>query len=324
MVFMHDCSWANAYVCLSSICPIYACMQVSYHVGRLLWYLSHPCVLGDIDALVTVHPQFRCIVLVTAADVADMDPAFLGRFEKQFVDFHATVLSTPTLRGAFHKLQKWASEAAAGPHPFSERHAFGFWCGELLPSVLCRLQQESPQAGEHALVESAKKTLLPLTTMDGLLRAEISIWADSDPEGYARCAPRRSIPGCLLYRYSPCTATHTLYTACMLPLHVFTALYASCPWSEERIRHQPMDGDSAPVLYQSRSAAQRDATHATRCNTTHGSITADHLTWGHNLCPASRGSDLFCRTCFLCFIKPQGRPLPFETAPQQPLRNLIT
>jgi len=50
---------------------------------------------GGTDALATVHDDFRCVLIATAAEVKGMDAALLGRFEKQRVP----VLDPPRLDG---------------------------------------------------------------------------------------------------------------------------------------------------------------------------------------------------------------------------------
>eukprot|EP00897_Mesotaenium_endlicherianum_P004603 jgi/Mesen1/4170/ME000219S03302 len=116
-----------------------------------------------------VHPAFRCVVMVDAAQVPSMDPPFLNRFEKQVVTYMSLIADQQ--QELLQKLQAWVDDISTvlPPHgrvgrplPFGPSDVFAGFHKDTLPSLVI-LNSHSAPAAPWAAADNPEAVLQSFT-----------------------------------------------------------------------------------------------------------------------------------------------------------------
>lgn len=138
-----------------------------------------------------VHQDFKCIVFMDQEQLDKVDPPFLNRFEKQYLDLDFLIRGT--LQSAVHNVTAWVEEISSqkllGGHPggveFGAEDMFAGFNGTSLKSLVLRCHRDMEESGEAiddaTLMATCKKHLLQVAFLDGVVRAKWSLLADRDP-----------------------------------------------------------------------------------------------------------------------------------------------
>eukprot|EP01038_Epipyxis_sp_PR26KG_P006688 gene6688-9172_t len=128
-----------------------------------------------------VHDRFKCVVVVEASKIKNLDPPFLNRFEKQLIDF--TSILSPMQLAILLKLQAWVERISHLAHSmsndvFSDRDIFSGVCDGTLSSlifVVCQtLAHENIKEEEEAILDRCKMKLFRISSCQGVVRALVS------------------------------------------------------------------------------------------------------------------------------------------------------
>ncbi|CAG8632902.1 13269_t:CDS:10, partial [Gigaspora margarita] len=136
-----------------------------------------------------VHPNFRCILVLDESKLPYTDPPLLNRFEKQKLTLEETLSERE--EKLFMSLKSWANQISTifktsdndTKFHFSEKDMFiGFSSEETLQSLVVDQCERNEDYNDDSIIDSCKKALISIATLDGIIRADKSFLKSSDAQ----------------------------------------------------------------------------------------------------------------------------------------------
>ena len=166
---------------------LYDMLNQGYNLGDSLWFCR--VALGPYsNPMCRVDESFRCIVVIDEDRIAEHDPPFLNRFEKQHLTY-STVLVEKSNR-LIEELRTWVDLTASIPNysnQFTAADAFLGYNKDSLPSLVLHHSRGKPiQFEEERTIALCKQTLLCTSPSDAMVRLLRSKLAKKAPAEVAR------------------------------------------------------------------------------------------------------------------------------------------
>ncbi|GBC06772.1 hypothetical protein RclHR1_07030002 [Rhizophagus clarus] len=134
------------------------------------------------NPLLSVSPNFKCILVIDENKLVAADPSLLNRFEKQKISI-VDILNEKQ-KNLMQRLDEWAKQMSTLievnqvtllRNKFTQMDLFiGFDKDETLQSLVFDITMNNPEVDDDEILERCKECLIAITTSDGIIRAERS------------------------------------------------------------------------------------------------------------------------------------------------------
>jgi serine/threonine protein kinase len=141
---------------------------------------------ADSNPMCHVADDFRCIVIMDAVDVPNLDPPFLNRFEKQCISYDDVLQRRPQTKALIKRLDQWVKGVSEVSDDstwaaFAPRDGFlGFHTNTLPSLVLAIIGQDGADEWDHHIEEQCQEKLLWTATEDMIVRIRDTNMNDKD------------------------------------------------------------------------------------------------------------------------------------------------
>ncbi|KAF0511752.1 e3 ubiquitin-protein ligase [Gigaspora margarita] len=116
-----------------------------------------------------VHPNFRCILVLDEAKLPYTDPPLLNRFEKQKLTLEETLSERE--EKLFMSLKSWANQISTI-----------FKTSDNDTNLVVDQCERNEDYNDDSIIDSCKKALISIATLDGIIRADKSFLKSSDAQ----------------------------------------------------------------------------------------------------------------------------------------------
>ncbi|GES94812.1 hypothetical protein GLOIN_2v1481157 [Rhizophagus clarus] len=144
-------------------------------------YFTRVALGAYANPMLSVSPNFKCILVMDERNLASAYPPLLNRFEKQKMSI-SDILSDRQ-KDLVQQLNGWTRQMSTlvGVNQITQRNKFtqkdlfiGFDKDETLQSLVIDVSKNNPEANDDEIIEKCKECLIAVATSDGVIRAERS------------------------------------------------------------------------------------------------------------------------------------------------------